>query len=122
MSCNGDVYCEMVKKQNEKLDDQLKKLKERNSTDFQRTKYENKTISTYSFVNSALLWVFYLVVLVVAVLIFRTSAVGLYAKVAIIVAFLIYPFIVNSAERILYKLLSYSYALMSGTVYVPPPF
>jgi hypothetical protein len=124
MSCiDSDYNCKIVLEQNKKLETQLTKLRERNSTDFQRSKYENQTTSNYKFINSALLWVFYLVVLILAFVIFRSNPMNnLYMKGAFMVCFVVYPFIVNSAERMLYKSLAYSYALMSGTVYSPPWF
>jgi hypothetical protein len=118
MTCEGDVC--IVKAQNAKLEQQIQKLNERNSTDFQKSYYENQTTDTYTFANSLLFWIYYLVVALVTILLFRNPVINMKLKAVIVGSFIAYPFIINTLERFLYKILAYAYALVSGTVYVPP--
>lgn len=118
VTCEGD--CLIVKAQNTKLEQQIQKLKERNSTDFQKSYYENQTADTFVFANNLLFWVYYLVVALVAFLLFRNPVINMKLKAVIVGSFVAYPFVINSLERFLYKILAYAYALVSGTVYVPP--
>ena len=131
--CNtGDTDCQLIynlyrninsnlEDQNKKLDAQFKKVSEVYSTDYQKSNYQNANVMYYKFWNNILFWVYYLLVLAIIVIAVKSDA-SLAIKTAIIGSFVVYPFLINNIQIILYGMLKYIYAIVTGTVYSPPEF
>jgi len=129
--CNaGDTDCQLIynlykninsnlEDQNKKLDDQFKKVSEVYSTDYQKSNYQNANIAYYKFVNNILFGVYYILVAIIAFIVVKSDA-SRAIKALIIGTFVIYPFLINNLQIILYGMLKYIYAIVTGTVYTPP--
>ncbi len=107
--------------QNKKLDSQLKKVGEVYSTDYQKSNYQNANVMYYKFINNILFWVYYLLVAVIVFTVLK-SEISRAFKALIIGAFVVYPLVINNVEILLYGGLKYIYAIITGTVYMPPEF
>lgn len=107
--------------QNKKLDSQLKKVGEVYSTDYQKFNYQNANVMYYKFINNILFWVYYILVAVIVFTVLK-SEISRAFKALIIGAFVVYPLVINNVEILLYGGLKYIYAIITGTVYMPPEF
>jgi hypothetical protein len=131
--CNaGDGDCQLIynlyrninnnlEDQNKKLDAQFKKVGEVYSTDYQKSNYQNANVTYYKFANSILFLVYYILVAAIAFIVVRSDSSRI-IKALLVIAFVVYPFVINNIEFLLYGLMKYIYAILSGTVYVPPEF
>ena len=75
----------------------------------------------YKFANSILFLVYYILVAAIAFIVVRSDS-SRTIKALLVIAFVVYPFVINNIEILLYGLMKYIYAILSGTVYVPPEF
>jgi hypothetical protein len=131
MSClKGDVDCELINNlykninsdledQNNKLDSQFKKVSEVYSTDYQKSNYQSANAASYHYMNNILFWVYYILVFAVAFVVVKSAA-SRAIKALTIGMFVIYPFVINNIEILLYGMAKYIYAILSNTVYTPP--
>jgi hypothetical protein len=107
--------------QNAQLEAQSKKISSVYSTDYQKSNYQNTNVMQYKFINSILFWFYYILVLVIAFKVVPSNM-SRAIKALIIGAFVVYPFVINNIMILLYGVLKYMYALVSGTVYIPPEY
>lgn len=112
------TYYTAITKQNEKLSD---KVKNANSGDFtydQKANFQYEQVSTFVQLNYILFIAYYVfIIVIVGLLFFVQKNMSIYLKIAIIVALIIYPFIIYTIEEFIYTWGSYTTALISGTVY-----
>jgi len=130
--CNENSDCKLIHvlyknvnsdlvNQNKKLSDQVKKTNELYSTDYQKSNYQNANIASYKFANNILFWSYWILVIIVAYIVFNSETTRA-IKALVIGLFIAYPFLINNIEILLYELLRYLYALLSNTIYTPPEF
>lgn len=129
--CNADdADCQLIynlyrninsnlEDQNKKLDNQFKKVGEVYSTDYQKSNYQNANVMYYKSMNNILFWVYYILVAVLTFLIVKSDS-SRAIKALTVGAFVVYPFVINNIEILLYGVLKYIYAVVTGTVYTPP--
>ena len=110
-----------LENQNRKLSAQIKKVSEIYSTDYQKSNYQTANMMSYKFANNILFWSYWLLVLIVAFIVFNSEMTRAF-KALVIGLFVAYPFLINNVEILLYELLKYLYAMVSNTVYVRPDF
>ena len=126
----GDEDCQLIynlyrninsnlEDQNKKLDNQFKKVGEVYSTDYQKTNYQNANLMYYKSVNNILFWVYYILVAVLAFVVIKSES-SRAIKALTVGAFVVYPFVINNIEILLYYAAKYIYAILTGTVYTPP--
>ena len=112
------TYYTAITKQNEKLSD---KLKNANSDDFtydQKANFQHEQVSSFVELNYILMIAYFVFfIILIGLLFFVQKNLSIYLKIAIIVALIIYPFIIYTIEEIIYTWGSYTTALISGTVY-----
>jgi hypothetical protein len=128
--CNtGDADCQLIynlyrninsnlEDQNKKLDSQFKKVGEVYSTDYQKSNYQNANVMYYKSVNNILFWVYYILVAALAFLVIKSDS-SRAIKALTVSAFVVYPFVINNIEILLYYAAKYIYAILTGTVYTP---
>jgi len=107
--------------QNEKLDAQYKKVGEIYSTDYQKSNYQHENVTYYRFMNNILFVVYYILVFFVIFKVVPSNMLRA-VKGLVIGMFLLYPFVIQYVEIILYGILKYIHALITGTVYIPPEY
>jgi hypothetical protein len=129
--CNaGDTDCELIynlyrninsnlEDQNKKLDSQFKKVGEVYSTDYQKSNYQHANLMYYRYINNILFWVYYILVAVLAFVVVKSDS-SRAIKALTVGAFVVYPFVINNIQIILYGAAKYIYAILTGTVYTPP--
>jgi len=128
----GDEDCQLIynlyrninsnlEDQNTKLDNQFKKVGEVYSTDYQKSNYQNANVMYYKSINNILFWFYYILVTVIAFLVVKSDT-SLAIKSLTVGAFVVYPFVINNIEIVLYGAAKYIYAIVTGTVYAPPEF
>lgn len=130
--CKDDSDCKLIyslykninsdlENQNRKLSTQIKKVSEIYSTDYQKSNYQTANMMSYKFANNILFWSYWLLVLIVAFIVFNSEMTRAF-KALVIGLFVAYPFLINNVEILLYEMLKYLYAMVSNTVYVRPDF
>lgn len=129
--CNAeDADCQLIynlyrningnlEDQNKKLDSQFKKVGEVYSTDYQKSNYQNANVMYYKYMNNILFWVYYILVAVLAFVVIKSES-SRAIKALTVGAFVVYPFVINNIEILLYYAAKYIYAILTGTVYTPP--
>lgn len=116
---NGiDIAFTTIKKQNTLIENKINNLKENYSTDNQKVRYQaEKIISTrgMNFILYILYFVLFFVLLFV--FIFKNTTLSFYPKIYIILAFFLYPFLIDPLEQFLIFLWKYIFAMINGNVY-----
>ena len=107
--------------QNKKLEAQYKNVGEIYSTDYQKSNYQHENVTYYRFMNNILFVVYYILVFFVIFKVVPSNMLRA-VKGLIIGMFLLYPFVIQYVEILLYGILKYIYALITGTLYIPPEY
>lgn len=104
--------------QNKSIESEIHDLLDDHTIDNQKIYYQAEEIRTIVDINTYLFYIYYLfVILVCYVVIFRQKYVNKYARAAIIIGFIIYPFVIGYVERLLYNNYKYIAAYYNGEVY-----
>ena len=96
---------------------ELENNRDKYSTDYQQSVYQNIETSKVIKTSSYLFWIFYLVVLIICYLLYIQPAMSYKIKLLIIAAFALYPFYIYWIERMVYFLMKYIYCVITGTVF-----
>jgi hypothetical protein len=108
----------ITKQENAAIDEAINSTLDANSTDEQKVFYQETQASYIKFIGIYLFYAYYFVVIcVLYVLIFRQTNISKFTRIGIFIAFVIYPFIIGYIESTVLEVISYSYAIISGTVY-----
>jgi hypothetical protein len=108
----------ITKQENAAIDEAINSTLDANSTDEQKVFYQETQASYIKFIGIYLFYAYYFVVIcVLYVLLFRQTDISKFTRMGIFIAFAIYPFVIGYIESIVLDAISYSYALLSGTVY-----
>jgi len=130
-NCKEDKTCKLIYslysninddlvKQNNKLDSELQNLNAEHSTDYQKSNYQIANIDDYKYYNTILFWLYYLIVTVIIFITITQMEANIAIKILIIFAFVTYPLLINNIEILLYELILYFWAFISGSVYTKP--
>ena len=112
------TYYAAITKQNEKLSDKLKNVNSGDFTYDQKANFQYENVSRFVQLNYIFFVAYFVfIIILVGLLFFVQKNLSIYLKVAIIVALIIYPFIIYTIEEFIYTWGSYTTALISGTVY-----
>jgi len=107
----------MVEHQNQKLDESIHDVKDKYSTDDQKSYYLSLKKDTTNMYVNILIFVYYVVGALTAYIIFVSKSIGFTSKILLVLLIAIYPFIATSIFVFLYQLLMYVLALIKGTPY-----
>jgi hypothetical protein len=114
---NRDLY-NSVKWQNEMIDVENAKMRDKYSTDRERAKHMNQNIMGWNVFNFYLWWIFYIVVGVVIYLIINERLdVSPKHKWYLVGGLVVYPFLISSVELLLYNLYHFLVSIIKGTPY-----
>lgn len=128
MSDYNTVY-KSVQRQNRVLETNIRDITEKFSTDDQKSIYTNQKLSVVKNIYVILFTIYYFLVLIsIYIIFFKLKTVtSIYSKIFILVLLVIMPFIIIPIEVQLYKLIKYSYNVISSNVNItksntlPPP-
>ncbi len=107
----------MIEHQNQKLDKSIHDVKDKYSTDNQKSYYLTLKKDTANMYVNILLFVYYVVAAVTVYIIFISKTIGFTSKIFLVILIAIYPFIATSIFVFLYQLIIYVLALIKGTPY-----
>jgi len=122
MSNDKETYqkYKTLKAQNELLEKQLQHTKEYYATDKSKSLYKTEKVVQLRKYNFILFIIFYICVILLALYFFLLNRTfSLITKIAVIIFFMFYPFIIDYIEQYGYFLYNYLYAYISGVAYVP---
>jgi hypothetical protein len=102
-----------IKQQNRSLHENIVVNSETDSSDMQHTRYWMGDVETIQIVNGYLFIGFYVVAAVVCFLILTNDQWNVYARLAVSLVILIFPFVIYTVEYALYYFASYLYSLVT---------
>ena len=112
-----NISNEFVNKQNVNLSYQLRKIKDKYSTDDQKNYYERQKISDAKYFFNVLFVVYYIFLIVLLYFLYQSTKYSNYMKIALVVLLGIYPFIISTIEFFLFEAIYYIYALIFSIPY-----
>jgi hypothetical protein len=112
-----NISNEFVNKQNVNLSYQLRKIKDKYSTDDQKNYYERQKISDAKYFFNVLFVVYYIFLIVLLYFLYQSTKYSNYMKIGLVVLLGIYPFIVSTIEFFLFEAIYYIYALIFSIPY-----
>jgi hypothetical protein len=113
-----DIAFESVKNQNNVLTGQIKDNREIYSTAMQKVNYQMEKMISLKGTNFLIFVFYYLVILYLFyVLFFVNVTITQNVKIAILVVFILYPFIIDVVQQFFYFLTRYIFAIMNGDAY-----
>ena len=110
---------DMVKWQNQMMEVEQAKLRDQFSTDSARIKYIGQDIMGWNQLNFILWLIYYVIVLGIFYLFYSNENIELTKnqKIKIGVFFVLYPFLITSAELLVYNIIIFIKSLIQGTPY-----
>ena len=106
-----------VSNENILLQKNIQFLSDRNSTDDQKSKYENEQIQWFVSTNNYLFGIYYLLVLLFAMMIIVKNKKSIKNKFIIILPFLLYPFVIIFIEMGIYNFIQYIWTFIMLRAY-----
>lgn len=106
-----------VNQQNELIDNELSKTTQARSTDFRKSDYENIDTHKMMGVYTYIFWIYYIIVIAFSIYILFISMYGRVIKGAIIVFFVLFPWLLQYTEFFVYHLFMWLYSIATSTIY-----
>jgi len=104
--------------QNELLKNNIKHVNQMYSTDNQNILYQMKKIENYKYFNKILVIIYFILMGISTIFIFKTKKISSWVvKIIIVILLVIYPFIIYYLESYLYNFFSYMVAFLNGETY-----
>ena len=120
---------DLVKDQNATLKELSKNINESYSTDDRRTMYQNTIVRGNNYYVFLLFCFYYALCAIIAFVLYKSADYSTKIKILILLAFLIYPFVIGIIELKMYNIFAFLKAIVTGTIYTrssipfpkPPP-
>jgi len=110
-----DAYYKNVVSENVLLEKQIQENANNYTADDSKTFYKTQQYSYQLLINTILTWVFYIVVVCLAIYLgFYDRTLSMYVKAGIIVALLAYPYFIEYLEFMLYFIAKLAYSFLYG--------
>ena len=115
----GDLTTfQQVRNENEKLNEQIRISSDIYSTDNQLVNFQLHDLEYMTYINFYLFWLYYLLVFIIIIYLYFKSDISRWYRIAIILAFGIYPLIIKPIEKMVYFVMIYIYSLLSGNSFL----
>jgi hypothetical protein len=119
----------LVNAQNETLKELSKNINESYSTDDRKTMYQNTIVRGNNYYVFLLFCFYYALCAIIAFVLYKSADYSTKIKILILLAFLIYPFVIGIIELKMYNIFAFLKAIVTGTIYTrssipfpkPPP-
>jgi len=116
MSSDEAIYT-TIKNENNRIANQLNITTQRDSTSQSKSNYRNIETIKIQKQNYYLFWIYYALIPVLAYFVYSKITLDYKYKIAIVLAFILYPFIIFPIESGIYTLFTWLWALFIGTPY-----
>lgn len=117
---NNDINesYKIILNQNQSLQNTIKNISEVYSTDDRKTIYENEKNAGFQTIYNYLLVLYYALIVLLGILFTNTKKkVTLREKIIILCLFILYPFVIDYVENIIFDIFIYIYTFIRGTTY-----
>jgi hypothetical protein len=104
----------MIEQQNETLIHNIKEVKDKYSTDDQKSYYINEKIKKMDFTVNSFLFVYVIVSLICIYIIFTSKTFSTSTKIFLVLVIIIYPFVGSILVSAFYNTLKYFYVMIQG--------
>ena len=91
--------------------------KDKYSSDYQTSVYQNIEISKWMNISYYLFYVFYAVLIILCYFLYIQPNMSYKIKILILILFILYPFYIYSGEKMIYYIIKYIYCLATGQVF-----
>jgi len=96
---------------------ELQNNKDKYSTDYQQSVYQDIETNKIIKISSYLFWGFYTILLLLCYFLYVEPTMSYKIKLLIIAAFALYPFYIYWLERVFYYIAKYIYCMITGKVF-----
>jgi chromosome segregation ATPase len=115
---NASTTYKNVKLQNNMLKNQIDKVSNIYSADNQRAMYQITNIEFQNNIHGYLLMVYYILLLVLIILFyFDIKNVSRIVKIGVVIAIVLYPWVIYLFEKSIYFIFAYLYSIVNGNVF-----
>ena len=101
-----------IQDQNAQLETEIDKYRNEYSTDDQKVNYEQQKIYLLLNANYVLKWVYFVLFLVVAYLLYYTKNYSIYFKSILVIILAIYPFVIYTVEKKTYDFFKFLWSFV----------
>ena len=108
---------QMILDQNRLLEQKNQNINENQTTDNQKNYYMNQNLVYYANVNSYLFILYFLLIIIISYITIYSIRMNNYMKIATIVGFILFPFVIYDIEVWVFRILRYFYYIANGKVY-----
>jgi hypothetical protein len=124
MTIENEQYYEKyktLKAQNDLLGTQIQNIETNYATDKSKSLYKTEKVMQLRSYNFILFIIYYICVILLALYLFllNRTTFSFRTKIALIVLFVVYPFMIDYIEQYGYFLYNYIYAFIGGVAYIP---
>jgi hypothetical protein len=111
------ITLDAINAQNKTLAEEAKNIGEEYSSDDRRTFYENINLRGNNAYIFVLFCIYYMLFFGAAFVLYKSVDYSAKMKVALLLLFLLYPFLISMVELKIYNTFMYFKALVTGTIY-----
>jgi hypothetical protein len=108
---------QMILDQNRLLEQKNQNINDNQTTDNQKNYYMNQNLVYYANVNSYLFLFYFLLIIIISYITIYSIRMNNYMKIATIVGFILFPFVIYDIEVWVFRILRYFYYFANGKVY-----
>jgi len=113
----SDSTALLVNAQNATLSELSKNITDSYSTDDRKAMYQNTIVRGNNYYAFLLFCFYYALCAIVAFVLYKSASYSTKIKILILLAFLIYPFVIGIIELKIYNVFAFLKAIVTGTIY-----
>ncbi len=106
-----------VNEQNKDFGERLDQIQSGRMVDSQKSGYQTAGLENYNFANTLLFGLYYCIAIAIAYRLYSSIKYSRNIKIVIVMAIVLYPYVISSIESRVYNLIAYYYAIVTGSVY-----
>jgi hypothetical protein len=107
-----------VDDQTKEFTERLNQIKSSRLVDSQKSGYQAVGLENYMFANTLLFGLYYCIVIAIIYRLYSSIKYSRNIKFIIILAIIMYPYVISSIEMRIYSFATYYYAIVTGNVYI----
>ncbi len=106
-----------VNEQNKDFGERLDQIQSGRMVDSQKSGYQTAGLENYMFANTLLFGLYYCIVIAIIYRLYSSVKYSRNIKIVIVIAIVMYPYMISSIETRIYNFIAYYYAIITGNVY-----
>ncbi len=111
-------FSAIVDEQTKEFTERLNQIQSNRLVDSQKSGYQAVGLENYMFANTLLFGLYYCIVIAIIYRLYSSVKYSRNIKFIIILAIIMYPYVISSIEMRIYSFATYYYAIVTGNVYI----